>query len=580
MATKAQEGLAAVAVADLIPTPDNPRTIRKKDPALKDLADSIKQLGVLQPVLARPHPAKKGKYDLRAGARRHAAAQLAGIKTIPCIVRDLTDREALEVTVTENLQREDLHPLEEAKGVQALLDGGWEVQTIAAQIGKSEGWVYRRARLTALTDKWRKALSKEDSNFALWPATYLERIARMDGAVQNEVLEDLDDPLAIGEIESLTGLEVYLSAFLRDLSAAPWNLADQAILEKTPACSACSNRSSRKPFLFPDLDKTKNGNDRCLDPACWARKYGAFLKAKADELKKKHGDVVFVQDVYRTGDIPKDMAKKALSSYQVFGCKKSAKGAKPCLRISGKKVGTWFWGTTRRSESSTAQRAAKKKGASKRSDTEASEPEGDPDKRREVARDFANAHIAFTLALALEAECFDLLEVDGRFACEPLDACALWSLAGGGGTHGGRSGTAARLWLMSMLGVLPPEEQNLWADPAAPAELEKLNYDGLARCTEAIGVYDVLSTRTFAEIAAWEPTTALLVEAANTFEVSADMLDEHRKVDVLVIARELGVEVSKSKKLEDIKKAILEAGLPPGSLTKDLQDAFGVKRRK
>lgn len=135
----------------VIPTPDNPRTIDPYSPAMKELTKNIEEVGILSPVLVRPHPEKPGCYDLRAGERRWRAAKLLGMKTINAIVREMSDQDAKKITVIENLHREDLSPLEEGRGIQTLLDAGWETKAIAAELGKAPSWVVRRAQLTKLS---------------------------------------------------------------------------------------------------------------------------------------------------------------------------------------------------------------------------------------------------------------------------------------------------------------------------------------------------------------------------------------------------------------------------------------------
>src|SRR5208337_4977878 len=110
-------GLAEVAVDQIDPNPFQPRRTFPAD-KLKELADSIRTSGVVQPVLLRR---SDGRYQLIAGERRWRAARLAGLTAIPALVRDIGDRDALELALTENLLRADLNPLEAAQGYAALL---------------------------------------------------------------------------------------------------------------------------------------------------------------------------------------------------------------------------------------------------------------------------------------------------------------------------------------------------------------------------------------------------------------------------------------------------------------------------
>jgi len=139
--------------------------------AIKELAESIKKHGVLQPILVREIGAvpenmvKVGtpSYELVAGERRFRAGKLAGLKEIPAIVLKLTDIEAVEIQVIENLQRADLHPMEEAEGYEFLMKqhGYAGADAIAAKIGKSRSYVYGRLKLCALTPDVKKAFLKD-----------------------------------------------------------------------------------------------------------------------------------------------------------------------------------------------------------------------------------------------------------------------------------------------------------------------------------------------------------------------------------------------------------------------------------
>lgn len=118
--------------------------------ALKELAESIRTVGVLTPCLVRPK--ENGHVELAAGHRRYRAAKMAGLATLPCIVRPMSDEEFMAVLTIENLQREDVHPLDEAKGYAALVNPPyrWKVETIAGKVGKSTRYVYDALNLVKL----------------------------------------------------------------------------------------------------------------------------------------------------------------------------------------------------------------------------------------------------------------------------------------------------------------------------------------------------------------------------------------------------------------------------------------------
>jgi ParB family chromosome partitioning protein len=139
------------------PNPEQPRLALDRD-ALNELAASVREHGVLQPILVRPLPA--GRYQLVAGERRWRAAQLAALETIPALVQEINDETALEIAIIENLQREDLSPLDEAAMYQRMTRGyGYSVRKLAQKLGKDKGYVENRLRLADAPPEIRELVS-------------------------------------------------------------------------------------------------------------------------------------------------------------------------------------------------------------------------------------------------------------------------------------------------------------------------------------------------------------------------------------------------------------------------------------
>ena len=136
---------------EIIPNRAQPRK-QFDEEALAELADSIAQHGVLQPLLVRPMP--DGSYQLVAGERRWRASRLAGLTEVPVVVRDMTEQEAAELALIENLQREDLNPMEEALGYQTLMEGyGMTQEQTAQAVNKSRPAVANALRLLNLPEE-------------------------------------------------------------------------------------------------------------------------------------------------------------------------------------------------------------------------------------------------------------------------------------------------------------------------------------------------------------------------------------------------------------------------------------------
>ncbi len=149
-----------LALTQLVPGRHQPRKIFDND-ALEELAVSIKNQGVIQPLLVRLLPGMPQRYEIVAGERRWRAARLAGLTEVPVIVTEYTDREAMTVALVENLQREDLNPLEEAEAFQALREAyGLSQEALAEQLGKSRSAVANSLRLLQLSPSMQDGLAK------------------------------------------------------------------------------------------------------------------------------------------------------------------------------------------------------------------------------------------------------------------------------------------------------------------------------------------------------------------------------------------------------------------------------------
>lgn len=141
-------------INEIIPNKEQPRKTFDET-ALEELADSIRQHGVLQPLLVRP--LTSGGYQLVAGERRWRASRLAELKEVPVIIKELSDTEAMEIAIIENLQREDLNPIEEAEGLQALIDKcGYTQEQVATSVGKSRPAITNALRLLKLPEEVRE----------------------------------------------------------------------------------------------------------------------------------------------------------------------------------------------------------------------------------------------------------------------------------------------------------------------------------------------------------------------------------------------------------------------------------------
>lgn len=140
-----------IAIGDIDPNPDQPRRVFQEE-SIAQLAQSIKDQGVLQPILVVP--GDHGRYRIVAGERRWRAARLAGLETVPCVVRDLDIVQQMEIALIENLQREDLNPIEVAQGIRSLMQHcGYTQEAVASRLSKSRPAVANLLRLLSLPEE-------------------------------------------------------------------------------------------------------------------------------------------------------------------------------------------------------------------------------------------------------------------------------------------------------------------------------------------------------------------------------------------------------------------------------------------
>lgn len=253
--------LAQLRVAAIRESPFNPRASYDKA-KLQELADSIREKGVLQPVLVRNRPAglEEG-YELVFGHRRLRAAKAAGLAEIPAMVCTMDDKAALEAQLIENCQREDVPPLEEADGYKRLhTEHGYSAEELAAAVGKSKAFIYGRLKLTELCKEGRKALAAGELD-----ASRALLVARIpDKKQQAEAAEHLrDNPGTFRE-----AAEFIQRQYMLRLEDAKFSKTDADLVPKAGPCTTCPKRTGNQRELFGDV---KSG-DLCTDAACFRAK--------------------------------------------------------------------------------------------------------------------------------------------------------------------------------------------------------------------------------------------------------------------------------------------------------------------
>lgn len=264
-----------LALSLLQESPTNPR---KSFDDLEELAASIREKGVLQPIGVRRIIGATLRFEIVFGHRRARAAAMAGLTAIPCLVLELDDRQALEVQVIENVQRADVHPLEEADGYAALLKShGYTIEKLAARIGRPSAYVRSRVLLASLCVQARTAYLA--GKITTGVAQLIARIPNPE--LQGEATDDLLVE-GCGESVSVRDASSYLeSNFMLRLEEAPFDRSSKTLLPVAGACTDCPKRSGAQPELFADV-KTK---DTCTDPSCFAKKRDAHANQLLEEAE-------------------------------------------------------------------------------------------------------------------------------------------------------------------------------------------------------------------------------------------------------------------------------------------------------
>lgn len=310
--------------------------------AMKDIIASVKEKGILVPLLVREIPAEQAGgvkissyFEIVAGARRYRASKAAGLEEVPVLVRDLTDEQALEAQVIENLQRADVHPLDEAEGYAALMaKTNQDVAAIALKVGKSESYVYQRLKLVELVASAKAAFFGGSIT-----AGHAILIARLQPKDQVDVLEEVffdrqyrkekrDEAISVRALETWIHENVLLN-----LSSTPWKKDDATLIEKAGPCTTCPKRTGCTPQLFPEVTQ----KDVCTDRTCFQAKGQAFLDRAKAELEAKGQKVQLVFKDYNHGGNP---IKGALDHHSYL----KAAGKKKCPTTV---VGLYVDGTDR-----------------------------------------------------------------------------------------------------------------------------------------------------------------------------------------------------------------------------------------
>ncbi|WP_417284364.1 ParB/RepB/Spo0J family partition protein [Comamonas sp.] len=292
----AGERMAHVTITSIARSLTNPR--KRFDPTkLQELADSIAASGVHQPILIRPLPGHRledthrearalkqpaPEYELVAGERRWRACQLAKVAQIPAMIRPMTDAQALEVQIIENLQREDVTELEEAEGYRTLMDSqGISLEQVAQKIGKSKSYVHTRVKILDLCQEGQQALRDGLIDFSA--ALPVARIPNEQ--LQIKALEEILTRSSMNgsRMSARAAQDLVRHSYMLKLEYAQFDREDANLCPAAGTCSSCTHRTGANPDMFTDVESA----DVCTNPPCYRDKeeaHAANVRKQAEQL--------------------------------------------------------------------------------------------------------------------------------------------------------------------------------------------------------------------------------------------------------------------------------------------------------
>jgi ParB family chromosome partitioning protein len=300
------------------PSPLNPRKSFDEG-ALKELAADIERHGVKQPILVRAKTeGANTSYEIIVGERRWRASKLAKRANIPAIIEEMDDDQVREIQLVENLQRANVHPMEEAEAFGQLYNDAithnsegthLELLTaVAKRVSRDVGYIAKRMKLNTLVASARKAFLERD--ITLGHATLL---ATLQAPEQEKALRWLYDPqgyqkaktteqlmaevrasakkagrYGVREIETEASLRGHIEdEFALELKKAPWDLADKKLVIDAGACTTCTKRTGANQALFGELLNVEDST--CMDGGCFNRKKTALVQLVAAAAESKDG---------------------------------------------------------------------------------------------------------------------------------------------------------------------------------------------------------------------------------------------------------------------------------------------------
>lgn len=277
-----------IPLSEIHPDKNQPRKFFD-DAALKELTASVKDKGVLQPIMVRPNG--KG-YILVCGERRLKASIAAGLKDVPAVIRNLSDQEALEIQFIENIQRDDVHPMDEATTFKSMLESKvkpYTIADIAAKINKPEKFVAHRLSLNSLIPELQNDFWK--GKFLIGHAILFSKLSPEDQKTcSKDCVETvyIDREKSARQYKSVNEVNGFIQRnIMRVLSSAPFKKEDPTLNPEMGPCTTCPFRSGNNPTLFDEVKET----DRCFKPGCFNIKLENWTLKKVESILSEQPEI-------------------------------------------------------------------------------------------------------------------------------------------------------------------------------------------------------------------------------------------------------------------------------------------------
>lgn len=286
-----QQTFQEIELKKIKPDPNQPRKYFS-EVDMQELTDSIRINKVIQPILVRPNG--KG-YMIVYGERRYRASLAVQAlhkerNTIPCQVREMTDAEALEIQLIENLQRKDVHPLEEAASIAKMLERGDDINEVAERLGKSASYVAKRAKLNDLIPD-----AQEVFFAGKMTITVAVQMARLDEDVQKEILDSeltSDWRKNLQKQNIIDDIDYQIRQSSQSLKGAKFKTSDAKLYPEAGACTTCPHNSDNQPLLFEDQQVKAT----CSRISCFEVKTKRALIKKFEKVASDPNVVCIVTD--------------------------------------------------------------------------------------------------------------------------------------------------------------------------------------------------------------------------------------------------------------------------------------------